>query len=166
MPVYKTPAEWQTAMSLINGPNDPFRNDPAVNVRGIELIAGETYSARLDCNPLSPGTSVSAAVEGTLWAFGDTDNNRDINITDVLRILTGFSNVFHTLSCTDDVDCAVLEPYNFCDTGSCLWLTRENVDIAGVTVGCAPDRDISINDALTAINAFAFVTDSCFVVCP
>lgn len=160
-PIYKTPAEWQGAMT--DAINDP--TDPTVHARGDELVAGETYSVRLDCNAASPGTDVSSDVQVTLWLFGDTDNNLDRNITDVLKILSGFSGVFHTLSCVNDADCALVDPFFFCDQGACLWLTRENVDIIGIEA-CGSDRDISIRDALSSLNAFQGIADSCTIFCP
>ncbi len=160
-PIYKTPAQWQSSMTDLG--NDPA--DPTVHVRSDDLIAGETYSARLDCNPSSPGTSVSAAVEGTLWMFGDVDNNRTVDITDILRILSGFSGNFHALTCISDAECSAIAPHFYCDGGACLLITFENVEIHGV-VTCGPDRDIGISDALTSIRAFQSVPDDCAIPCP
>ena len=162
-PVYRTPAQWQSSMTYL--PNDP--TDPTVHVRGDDLVAGETYSVRLDCNSSSPGTSVSTGVERTLWLFGDTDNNLDRNITDVLRILSGFTGVFHTIACASHADCAIVAPFFFCDPdqGQCLWLTRENVDIIGIEA-CGSDRDISITDALSSLQAFQGLPNPCTIFCP
>ena len=159
-PVYKTPAQWQSSMTDAN--NDPA--DPTVHVRSDDLLAGETYSVRLDCNPLSPGTSVSTEVQGTLWIFGDVDNNGSVDITDILRILSGFSGVFHALVCVSDAECAGIAPHLVCDSGGCLLITFENVDIHGV-VTCGPDRDIGIVDALASIRAFQSVPDDCTIPC-
>ncbi len=162
-PIYKTPAEWASALTYAF--NDP--SDPTVHARGIEISSAETYSVRADCGPASPGTNLSDPVEATLWLYGDTDNNLDRSITDTVRILDGFQGVFHTIACTSDADCSSVEPYRTCDldVGKCVWIHRENVDILGIEF-CGADRDISIRDALHALSAFQGLSDFCSYVCP
>ncbi len=165
--VFRTAAQWQDLPA--DPANDP--TDPTVHVRGAELTSGMTYSVQLDCDSANPGTVLSPAVTVALWATGDVDDSGfPVDILDATRILDGFRNQFHTLPCATDADCWQVPPYYRCDMDveRCLWITRENVDIAG-PVGptiCTPERDITILDVVTALDAFRQLPDPCAISCP
>jgi hypothetical protein len=139
-----------------------------VNVRAETLVSGKTYSVRADCDPSNPGTTRSDPVSVKLWQFGDVDNNRVAEILDVVKVLDGFQSQFISgLPCETDFDCRDVAPHFECvqPEGRCRWITRENVDIIG-DIGCAPDRVISIRDAVIALDAFQSFPDGCANVCP
>ncbi|RME37795.1 MAG: hypothetical protein D6788_08705 [Planctomycetota bacterium] len=155
------------------GPNPLYRSPGAwstVHVRDVGILSDRTYAVRADCNPAAPGTVLSPPVEGTLWAWADTDNSGGplIDIVDAVHILDGFRGTTHTIPCTSDIDCAPVAPFFHCDmaVGKCLWNTTENIDLKSAD-SCLPDRIIDVTvDVLSAIDAFRGAPPPCMSPCP
>jgi hypothetical protein len=139
------------------------------HVRGEHLIAGRTYEFRADCDPASPGTSLSQPVSATLWRWADVDNTGVVDILDATRILDGFRGIYHTLPCQSNADCVNVRPHYACDLSmnQCLWVTLQNVDIIGAGYNqCGPEGAASITDVTVCLDAFRGFPDPCAISCP
>jgi len=133
-----------------------------IRVRDSDLVAGSTYRIQTDCDASAPGTEVSAPVETTLWMMGDADNDRGVDIFDMVRVLDGFRGDFFRVPCLTDTDCAAVPPYFSCkrEIKRCVWVRMQNVDMVG-SLGCTPDGVVTILDATATVAAFQGQSNIC-----
>ncbi len=138
-----------------------------VQVHSDKIFGGQTYNVFADCNPSSPGTSLSEPATVTMSRTGDVDFNDVVDILDITRCLDGFRSVYHTLACETDAGCWQVGPFYACDTdmGFCHWIRLEHVDIIG-DMGCTPDGIISILDVMVDLDYFRSLPRPCPDVCP
>lgn len=123
-PVYQTPSAWGNNImvhSEVLGPN----------------IA---YQVLQDCG-VTPGVTVSTAVNVTTWKWGDTNNNGSANFADISKTLDGFRLAFSAS------------------------VRMEEVDLSGPS--CLPNWNISFVDVSAAVNAFQGIPfQFCSTLCP
>lgn len=118
-PVYRSPEAWGTVM-----------------VGDLEIQPARTYRIWTDCTQSKSGL-MSDVVEVTMWIWGDTDGNQDVEIADILRISNGVQGIF--------------------DEGTIL----ENIDL----MPCVPDGLINEADFTAVQEAFAGAAFPCPLPC-
>jgi hypothetical protein len=106
-----------------------------IHVADRAIVPSTEYDVRADVRLESESENLSAAVSGTTWAWGDTNNDDDVNLFDIVNVLDGFQNVF-------------------------LQATPYSTDFRGDV----PDRLIDIFDIIAVLDAFQdlpYAADTC-----
>lgn len=120
-PVFQSVATWGT-----------------IRVKDTETLPSRLYSIQADCNPSTPGVNFSAAVNGTTWSGGDTNNDARIDFVDIVRMVDYFQGTNHATVKIGNVD---------------VW-------------PCAPDNTLDFLDILKAVDWFQGLPMGCVYPCP
>jgi hypothetical protein len=158
-----------------------------VHLRGETLIGSQdpvdpfTFEVRADCDPGSPGTSLSDPVLVAMPRFADVGGTSGpddvVDFVDITMVVDGFRNVWGTpVCCFDDEPCGVMGPLSFCNTtwpgctnpqvtpGRCQ-SAYPNVDLKSGS-SCMPDTVVDFIDIGAAVDSFRNVPEPCTLVCP
>jgi hypothetical protein len=120
-PVFQAPGAWGT-----------------VHIADVEIHPGTTYTIQSDCRPTpTDPQNLSDPASATTWAWGDVDNDGDVDFTDIGLTVDAFKLIF-------------------------IDATPFSTDM----LGCLPNRQVDFTDIGAVVDAFKTIPISCASPCP